>query len=267
MALFRQYFRVQRTGLLLWAGINGFMGWVLGSSAKQMEAGNVLSDFLTGIIEKLPETIRALMGIVPGLSPVDTLVQGKLGFWMSIALPIYGCLLAVAAVTREIDRGTADFLFALPVKRRQVLIARWSVMVTNVIIVAITTWAALSGGLLAGGVQGNLRGYFWIMIQAALLGVAVGSLALLGSMWSRDYEKAMKRSLGAVLLLFAIDMGMEMAAMPVLVRSLNPYYYFSTLEPLLRSGPMIREAAVLIVVAVVALWASVRVFSQRQIEA
>lgn len=267
MALFRQYCRVQRTGLLLWAGINGFMGWVLGSSAKQMQAGNVLGDFLTGLIEKLPEAIRALMGIVPGLSPVDTLVQSKLGFWMAIALPIYGCLLAVAAVTREVDRGTADFLFALPVERKHVIVARWGVMVTNVMVVAVTTWAALSGGLMAGGVQGNLRGYFWIFVQAALLGVAIGSLALLASMWSRDYERAMKRSLGAVLLLFATDMGMEMAGLPVALRSVNPYHYFSTLEPLMRSGPMVREAAVLVVVAMVALWASVRLFSQRQIEA
>lgn len=242
------------------------MGWVLGSSAKQMQAGNVLGDFLSGLIERLPETVRALLGIVPGLSPVDTLVQSKLGFWMGIALPIYGCLLAVAAVTREVDRGTADFLFALPVERKHVIVARWGVMVTNVMVVAITTWAALSGGLLAGGVQGNMWGYFWIMIQAALLGVTVGSLALLASIWSRDYERAMKRSLGAVLLLFAIDMGMEMARIPEPVRSVNPYYYFSTIEPLMRNGPMVREAAVLLVVAMVALWACVRVFSQREIE-
>lgn len=267
MTLFRQYFRVQRTGLLLWAGFNGFMGWVLGTTAKQMEAENVLSDFLVGIMDKLPESIRALIGIVPGMSPIDTLIQGKLGFWMGIALPIYACLLAVAAVTREIDRGTADFLFALPVDRKQILIARWGVMVTNVSTVALVTWAALSGGLMAGGLEGNFRGYFWMIAQAAFVGLAIGSLALLASMWASDYEKAMKRSLGAVLLLFTVDMGMEIAGMPMLARAFNPFSYFSTLEPLLRSGPMVPEAAVLLGTAVVALWASIKAFERRQIEA
>lgn len=267
MNLFKQYFRVQRTGLLLWAGFNGFMGWVLGSSAQQMQADNQLSDFLAGIMDKLPEGVRALLGIVPGMSPVDTLIQGKMGFWMGIALPIYACLLAVAAVTREIDRGTADFLFALPVDRKQVLVARWGVMVTNVTIVALVTWAALSGGIAAGGLEGNIRGYFWMIAQAAFVGIAMGSLALLGSMWASDYEKAMKRSLGAVLLLFTVDMGMEMADMPRLARAFNPFSYFSTLEPLLQSGPMVTEAAILLVAAVVALWLSVKVFSGRQIEA
>ena len=267
MTLFKQYFRVQRTGLLLWAGFNSFMGWVLGSSTKQMEAGNVLSDFMTGVMEKLPESILALIGIVPGMSAVDSLIQGKIGFWMGIALPIYACLLAVAAVTREIDRGTADFLLALPVDRRQVLIARWGVMVTNVSIVAVATWAALSGGLVAGGVEGNIRGYFWMIAQAAFVGMAIGSLALLASMWASDYEKAMKRSLGAVLLLFTVDMSMEIAGMPRLARAFNPFSYFSTLEPLLRSGPMIPEAAVLLATSVAALWLAVRAFQQRQIEA
>lgn len=267
MTLFKQYFRVQRTGLFLWAGFNGFMGWVLGASAKQMQADNVLSDFLVGIVDKLPDSVRALLGIVPGMSPIDTLIQGKLGFWMGIALPIYACLLAVAAVTREIDRGTADFLFALPVDRKQVLIARWAVMAANVSIVAFTTWAALSGGLLSGGVEGSFAGYFWMIAQAAFVGLAIGSLALLASMWASDYEKAMKRALGAVLLLFSVDMGMEMAGMPRVARAFNPFSYFSTLEPLLRGGPMIPEAAALLGVAVLALWLSVRAFEQRQIEA
>lgn len=265
--LFRQYFRVQRTALLIWAGIDGFMGWALGSSAKQAEVGNVLGRFLTDVMDKLPSSIRALVGIAPGISPVDNLVQAKMGFWMAIALPIYGCLLAVAAVSREIDRGTVDFLLALPVDRRQVLIARWEVMAVNLALVALTTWGALTGSLVLGGVAGNYRGYFWMITQAALVGLAFGSLAMLASMWAPDYESAMKRSLGGVLVLFAVDMAMEMAGVPRLARAFNPFSYFSTLEPLLHSGPMVTQAAVLLAISGVSLWLSVRVFRQRQIEA
>ena len=267
MTLFRQYFRVQRTGLLLWAGINGFMGWVLGTTAKQMEATSALSNFMAGVMDKLPNSIKALLGVAPGMSAVDNLIQAKIGFWIGIALPIYGCLMAVAAVSREIDRGTADFLLALPVDRRQVLVARWGVMAANLAVVAVTTWGALTAGLAIGGVAGNYRGYFWMIAQAAFLGLAVGSLALLASMWASDYERAMKRSMAGVLVLFSLDMGMEMAGMPPLARAFNPFSYFSTLEPLLTSGPMIPEAGALLAISAASLWLSVRVFQKRQIEA
>jgi ABC-type transport system involved in multi-copper enzyme maturation permease subunit len=267
VTLFKQYFRVQRTGLLLWAGINGFMGWVLGASAKQMEATNALSNFLTGVMEKLPKSVQALMGFAPGISPVDNLIQGKIGFWMAIALPIYGCLMAVAAVSREIDRGTADFLLALPVDRKQVLVARWEVMALNLTVVAITTWGTLVAGLRIGGVPGNYVGYFWMIAQAVLLGLSMGSLALFASMWASDYEKAMKRSLAAVLVLFSIDIGMEMAGFPRITRAFNPFSYFSTLEPLLRRGPMVPEAITLLAISGVALALSARQFQKKQIEA
>ena len=110
MTLFKQYFRVQRTGLMIWTGFNALVGWALAVSVKSMQATNALADFLSKIIGKLPDSVKALLGLVPGLSPVDNFVQGKMGFWMALALPIYSSLMAVAAITREIDKGTADFL-------------------------------------------------------------------------------------------------------------------------------------------------------------
>jgi ABC-2 type transport system permease protein len=265
--LFKQYFRTQRSGLVIWAGINGLLGWALAATAKPMETTNALTNFITRIMEKLPESVRALLGIAPGVSAIDNLIQAKIGFWMAIALPIYGCLLAVAAVSKEIDRGTADFLLALPVDRTQVLVARWAVMVANLTVVVVTTWAALSGGLLISGVTGNFRGYFWMIAQAGFVGLAMGSLAMLGAMWAPDYERAVKWSLAAVGVLFSVDLSMEMASMPRMARAFNPFSYFDTVEPLRRSGPMWAEAAALLIISIVALGAAVRVFRSKQIEA
>jgi ABC-2 type transport system permease protein len=267
ITLFKQYFRAQRSGLLIWAGFNGFMGWALAATAKPMETASALGNFMTRIMERLPENLRALLGIAPGMSPIDSLIQAKLGFWMAVALPVYGCLLAVAAVSREIDRGTADFLLALPVDRKQVLVTRWEVMAVNLAVVVLTTWSALSGGLVMSGVTGNFRGYFWMIAQAGFVGLAIGSLAMLGSMWAPDYERAMKWSLAAVGVLFSVDLSMKMASMSRLARSFNPFSYFDTLEPLRHSGPMWTDAAALIAVSLAALWAALRVFQSKQIEA
>lgn len=267
MSLFRQYFRVQRSGLLVWAGINGFLGWSLGASAKGLDASNALTEFIKSAMEKLPAAIQSILGMAPGVSALDNFVQGKVGFWMAIALPIYGCLMAVAVVSREIDLGTADFLFALPVKRQEVLVARWGVMAANLSAVAVTTWAGLCAGMAMSGISGNFAGYFWMIMQAAFVGMAMGSLALLASMWAPDYERAMKRSLGGVGVLFFVDIWMEMAELPRFTRAFNPFSYFSTLKPLVRSGPAWEDATALIAMSLLALWLAVRVFRSREIEA
>lgn len=267
MILFRQYFRVQRSGLLIWVGINSFLGWALGASVEDMETASALSSFIAKAMERLPSAVRALLGMAPEVSAIDNFIQAKIGFWMAIALPIYGCLMAVAAVSREIDRGTADFLFALPVERQEVILARWSVMVVNLTTVVIATWGSLCVGLSMGGVAGNFRGYFWMISQAGCVGIAIGSLALLASMWAPDYERAIKRALLGVGILFFADIAMEFLSVPRFTRALNPYSYFDTVQPLLRGGPVWEDVAPLAAMSLLALWLSMRTFRTRQIEA
>ncbi len=267
MTLFKQYFRVQRSGLIIWAGSSGFLAWALAVTAKPLELGGSLASLIEKLADKLPAGIRGLFAMAPGLSPIDSLIQAKLGFWMTLALPIYGCLLAVSAVNREIDRGTADFLLALPVERRQVLVARWGVMALNLGAVALVTWATLSVGLVMNHVIGRFSGYFWMIAQGWLLGLAVGSLAMLGSMWAQGYEQAVKWSLGAVGVLFSVDLGMRVASISRSVRFLNPFSYFDSVEPLLRNSLIWGDAVVLLATSLISLWLAVRVFQSKQIVA
>lgn len=265
MTLFKQYFRVQRTGLLIWAGADALMAWLLAITVKPMEVGDALTQFIMKLAAQLPPGLQSLLGMVPGISPVDSLVQAKLGFWLAVAMPIYACLMAVSAMTREIDRGTADFLLALPVDRKQVLISRWFVMVTNLAIFAIATWAGLYLGLVRSSFQANVSGYFWLMAQIFLLAVAVGSLAMLGSMWSSDYETAIKWSLGAVGVLFITDFGLRIVDAPLAARFYNPFTYYDTLQSLLRNSLLWGDAAVLVAVSAISLYLATRVLDARQI--
>ncbi len=265
MTLFKQYFRVQRTGLIIWAGGTALLGWVLAATVKPMELGDALTKFIQKVAIQLPPGLQALFGMVPGMSSVDSLIQAKMGFWLAVAMPIYACLLAVSAMTREIDRGTADFLLALPVDRRQVLISRWAVMVTDLSVFALAAWAALCAGLKATGVQGNFSGYFWMIAQIWFLSVAVGSLAMLGSMWSSDYETAIKWALGAVGVLFVTDFGLRVVEVPLVWRFFNPFAYYDTLQPILRNSLMWGDAAVLAGISIVSLVLAVRVLDARQI--
>lgn len=266
IVIFKQFFRLQRSGLLTWMSINGFWGWALGTSVKSMDKNGTLTAFMAKAIQKLPSAVQTLFGMAPNLSPLDNLMQSKLGVWMAIALPMYGCLIAASAVAREIDTGTADFLFSLPVKRHSVLAARWAVLAVNLSIVAVSTWAGLYLGMAMGGVSGNFRGYFWMIAQSVFVSLAVGSIALAASMYAPDYERAMKRSLAGVGALFTVNIAMEMASAPKIIRAFNPYTYFDTLVPLLRGEPAWKDIAALAAMSLLALCFSVWTFRSRQFE-
>ncbi len=266
MILFRQYFRIHGSGLVSWSGINGLMAWALAATSKPMESGNALGGFMLKLAEKVPPGLRGLFGVAPGLSAIDSLVQAKIGFWMAIALPIYASLLAVSSVGAEVDRRTADFLLALPVGRQQVIISRWWVMVLNSAILALVTWSALCGGLAFYGVSGKYQGYFWVIAEAWLLGVAVGSMAMLVSLRVGDYGQAVKGSLAGAGALWAVDFGMQVASVPRIARAWNPFSYFDPFNILVRGGLLLGDVLVLIFMSQAMLWLSVVTFESKQVE-
>ncbi len=263
MTLLRQHFRSQRTGLLIWLGANvaaTLMVASLGNSVSQSQA-------LPKLVEKLPANIQALFGLAPGLSAVDSFIQAKLGFWIILAFPIYGCLLAISAVTREVDRHTADFLFTLPIDRARLLVSRWAVMVADIAILGLGIWVALVAGLKGVGVTGSWSGYFWMIAQTWLLGVAVGSLALLASVWIDDYGAGTKYSLAGVGALFALDMGFRINPPPWWALVWNPFAHANSARSIMENRLLWGDAAALAVIAALALALAVHFFARKQIRA
>ncbi len=261
MTLFRQHFRAQRNGLFIWLAASVVTTLAVASVANSMQQ----SDILGKLGETAPAALQALLGLLPGMSPVDGYIQAKLGVGMALILPIYACLLAMSAITREVDRGTADFLLALPVDRRRLLLARWGVMAANLGILTLGVWLALVAGLAASHVTGSLGGYFWMLAQAWLLALAFGSLALLLSIWIDDYSLGVKVTLAGTGTLYVIDLGMRIAGLSKLVRGFNPFTYVDAARTVMANHLLWGDAAVLAAVAALGLWLAARAFDRKQI--
>lgn len=263
MILFRQYARLQRTGLIVAAALMAVLVLWLAASAPAVRQ----EDFMTKLAEKVPTELRSLLGLAPGLSAVDAFIQTKLGLNMVWILSVYACLITVGAVVREVDSGTADFLLALPVDRARLVVARWAVMCANTGVVAATTWVALVAGLRAYGVDGAFAGYFWMLFQAWLVAIAVGSLALWATIRFNDYGAGVKLTLGAVSALVIIDVLLRAVRAPRLVLALSPFAYYDAAQLIATRRPMYGGAAVLLAVSAAAVWMAARGFAAREIEA
>lgn len=263
MILFRQYLRSQRTGLLIWLGAGVLLALALAASSGAMQQ----SDLIERMAPKLPPALRALLGLVPGLSGVDSFVSAKLGVSMGLVLPVYACLLAIAAVTREVDSRRMDFLLALPIERTRLLVARWFGMATDLAVLALGVWAALVIGLKANHISGSYVGYLWMFLQAWFLGLACGSLAMLASVFIDDYGAAVRYVLGGLGVLFSLDLGMKVANVSKLGRAFNPFTYFDAARPIAERHLLWGDAVVLLAASLAAAWLADRAFARKQIHA
>lgn len=263
MILFRQFLQSQRTGLLIWLGAIVLLALALAASSTGMQQ----NDLVERIATKLPAALQALLGLVPGLSGVDSFVSAKLGVSLGLILPAYACLLAIAAVTREVDSGRMDFLLALPIERRQLLLARWAGMAVDLAIVAVGAWAALVIGLKANRVSGSYAGYLWMALQAWFLSLGCGSLAMLASVWIDDYGAAVKYILGGLGVLFSLDLGLKAMNVAKFWRAINPFAYFDAARPIAEHHLLWGDAVVMLATSFVAVWLATRAFARKQIHA
>lgn len=239
----------------------------MAASLMVASLGNSVSqnDAMTQLIAKLPANLQLLLGVIPGLGPVDAFVEAKLGFWVVLAFPIYACLLAISAVTREVDRHTADFLLTLPIDRTRLLLSRWAVMAADIGILGLGIWAALVVGLKSIGATGSWSGYFWMVAQAWFLGVAVGSLALLASVFIDDYSMAAKLTLAGVGTLYILDMGLRVSPPPWWTTTWNPFTHVNSAQTILQDHLLWGDAAALVITSALALALSVHFFVRKQV--
>jgi len=259
--LFLQHCRAERTGLLIWAGISSLLAFALSQAAS----GVVGTNSLAGMLKGLPQSLQVAFGNIAGLSPLDSYIAIKVGPSVTLLLTIYAVLLALSAVTREVDRRTIDFLLALPVSRRHVLMARASVLVVYTGLVGLLTWAILCTGLTTAGLPSLWVPYGLLILGQWLLAVTVGALVLLVSLWVDDYAIGVKMAMGAVSLGYILEVTLRISGMSRWARAWSPFSYADAAEILRRGTLPWADVSILVVVAAVAIGASLAVFERKQI--
>jgi ABC-2 type transport system permease protein len=120
------------------------------------------STALNGMVNGLPASVRALVGMGSGIDPFS-----PLGYLLSkvfaFMLPLLMCIAAIGlagAVAGDEERGLMETTYALPLSRRRVVVERW------IALLALTTMLAIAA-------------FVSVAITARLvdLGVGFGSIA------------------------------------------------------------------------------------------
>lgn len=263
MMLIRQHFRAQLSGLLIWLGVTALFTMTLTRAVQ----GAVVDDQIYTYMLSLPSALRAVVGAVEGLSPVDAYLAGKMTQVSVLLLTLYAVLQGLAAVTREVDRRTMDFLLALPVQRRDVVLARFGVLVLNTAMLALTVWVIVRLDLAALGYTVSWGAFGLALAMQTLLALTLGSLTLLGSIWIDDYSLGVKLCLSLVVAAYFAEMVLKGLDVSRLGRIWSPFSYTDAAAILRWGAPQWGELALLCAVTAVALWLSVKAFDRKQIAA
>lgn len=263
MTLFWQQFKAMRLGLLVWSVVDCLLAIAIAKATPSFTVGGGVE----ALLKALPEGWRSMIGVTEGISPVDAFVATQVTKSLCLVVVLYGILIALNAVTREVDRRTIDFLLALPVQRTELLASRVAVMAVNTGITALIIWGSLCAGLSAMGLQGSWGLIGLIFLNVWLLAMAVGGITLLASLWIDDYSLGVKLFLGVGVGAYILELVLRAAGVSRWIRAISPFSYVDPMQVLHQDSSTWVNMALLALIAIVTIGLSFPVFRRKQITA
>lgn len=221
-ALIKNELRMTRKMLLIWMGIVlilcGFAYFEYLSLKDSL-------DELTGLVLDFPKILKAMFGVSGDLTSALGW-YGCIYYWTSMLTNSYAAYLGVSCVAKEQAQGTAEYLFTKPVSRSMVVYAKVVTCVCNLFVLAsfgglcnyFTAILPLGGLEQEGAVVTSTIGLF-------LTELTLFAITLLASGLTKTYKRAVRISVGILLLFYAISIAAEYLEAPVLYY-LTPLKYF-----------------------------------------
>ena len=214
--------------------------------------------------EALPEFLRNVIGLEEFGTPVGYLQTELFTFLAPVLILTYAIGAGARAIAGEEERQTADLLFTTPVTRRRVVVEKWTAMLAGASTIGFALWLAIVLIAPLFGLRIDLGAAAAACLMLVLLGLSLGSIALLIGCWTgrRGLASGATAALAvASLLIDALAPAVE--GLGWLQRT-SLFFYFDELRPL-ANGLDAAHALVLGAVAIVALVAAVAAFDRRDV--
>ena len=173
--------------------------------------------------------------------------------------------LAAAFLSGEIDHKTIDLLLAQPLRRGNLVVARFAALaVTGVLLIA----AALAGTILsvtALDIETSIPWLSCAMGYMAVLTVAFAAIALFVSAVLSDGRKAVLISLGLMIVMYFMETVGSIVDLLGPIRYLSIFHYARFNEILMTHNASLLDLAILLVIAALFVALATYVFRRRDI--
>lgn len=260
MAIFREHLRAERGALIGWAlGVGLYFVWIASTYPMVVERFN-----LPQMLQQYPGGIKAMIGEVGAWPSLKAYIQIYVLSFLPVLVAYFGVAFGAGTYTREIDKGTAEFLFTLPVTRTRVVLARMAgfVAASGLLHACVYAMALAAAALL--GEPPEATPYLRAVALAWLVNVTVGALSLWVTSFFSDYSKAVLATTGLVFGLYFAGLAVQATQWRNLVLW-SPFGRYNVYEALWGRGFPWADAGVLVAMAAVFLVAALVHIERREI--
>lgn len=212
----------------------------------------------------LPPAFKAMFGDQVSLATLKGWLQLEVFGWLPFLMAIYAGVTVAGIVSRELDRGTAEFLFGLPVGRARLVLTRFAAFGLTL---ALLHLAILAGTRLGAAVIDEaypLKGSLNTLGASFIVVLAMGALDLLVSVFIADYSRALFAGLGINAGLYFTTVALQAGGVG---KGLPPWLVFGRYDvsQLMGQGVGAADVAVLAGYVGVLLALAVGAFSRRDL--
>jgi ABC-2 type transport system permease protein len=221
-ALVRRGLADQRRAPLTWGGSLGAMGALIAAIWPSIE------DSVDQLTESYPENLKQAFNI-DTLDTVERYVDAEmLSFIIPLAVAFYAIRCITRATVAAEDRGHLDTLLALPVRRRLVVAAAFTVGAIMTAVVLFVTWLAT---WLAGTVAGTGISAVTLaegMVNVWPLALAFAGIAALAAGLLRGSGTVTGVAAGTLVAMYLLDVVGRLADPIEPLRALSAFRYYGS---------------------------------------
>ena len=192
LSLFLSNLKLSRGTLIAWGALIALYGVFAAYMYPVISKSSM--DYIS-YIASMPESMRAGFGLgnidINSLTfTADTFIAVEfLMFW-----PIIACFYAIFAsvgLSREVERGTLDLLLAQPVSRTRILISKYALVLTGILLITAASWLGIAAGVPLAGVDINLGYQALALLEGFLFIAAIASYTVLANIIFLEPRKAL----------------------------------------------------------------------------
>lgn len=267
LTLFRMALARQRTLLLLFGALALALPLLVGVTFRALGGEAGLAELWKLLPDGVKAITRAQAGFLPGLGATGYLAAGYRHPVLLVLLSAASVAVALAALAREVERGTILLLLARPLPRWKVVVSWGAALAVVLALLLALTLAGFIFGFASAGALGALKWQrlLWILPNAMALFLAVGGYSFLLSARSSESGTVIGPAAALTLVFYLLDFVSQVWEPLRGLGYISLFHYYDPVGVVESGAPPWRDLAVLLSVAAVAFAAATAVFQRRDI--
>lgn len=155
---------------------------------------------------------------------------------------MFAAVISANMLSKEEDGHTSEFLFSLPIARAKAVMAKWSAVMSHILLFNLLCVSLYLVGIVVLGEEMDLRGFFLYHGMQLLMQLEIGGICFALSAFQRKNKLGL--ALGAVLLFYAYDLMARVIPDLSDYKLLGPFSYANAAD-LFSTGEIYGKAAAL----------------------